>query len=614
MKIRDLRYPRPNEILTSARYCDIILLVENVNLKRKLANTHLNLVDMDTIKTEVYDIIEGAIHAAIAAGELAISEVPTIPFSPTKTPEHGDIATPIALGLAKQARMAPRDIAEIIVKHIDSDTHPIIRHIDIAGAGFINIHLSDTYLFDTLQTITEMQSAYGTCDKGAGKHVQIEFVSANPTGPLNIVSGRAAAVGDTLVNLLNAIGYKAIREFYVNDAGGQVQRLGESIDVRYRQALGEDGLEIPEGGYQGEYLQAFAQTIVETEGDACLQLETDERVALFRDKGIANILGQQKTSLKRFGVNFDVWSSEKAIRESGKPEEIIQLFQEKAYLYEAEGATWFRMTDFGDDKDCVVIRQDGEYTYFVPDAAYHRDKFDRGFTTVIDLLGPDHQGHISRLKNFVKALGLPDDWLEISIIQQVNLVDAEGNRVDMSKRSGQFLTLDNLIDELAETVGEQFAVDVARYFFLMRANSSHLDFNMELAVTHASENPVFYIQYAHARCCSIFEQGDEQGITPKSIEAVSLKQLSEPMEHELIRKLAEFPSIVVLSAEAREAHRIPHYLHELSGIFHPYYNQHRVLDPANMEKTQARLILIRSVQTVLKNGLTLLGISAPESM
>lgn len=577
---------------------------------------------MDTIKTEIYTILEDAIRAAVAAGELAISEVPTIPFSPTKTPEHGDIATPIALGLAKQARMAPRNIAEIIRKHIDadtlerinSDTHPIIRDIEIAGAGFINIHLSDNYLYDTLQTIAAMQAAYGTSDKGAGKRVQIEFVSANPTGPLNIVSGRAAAVGDTLVNLLNATGYAAIREFYVNDAGGQVERLGESIDVRYRQLLGEEGLEIPEGGYQGEYLTEFAQTIVETEGDSHLQLQESERVALFRDKGIAHILSQQRVSLERFKVNFDVWASEQAIRDSGKPEEIIQAFREKSYLYEAEGATWFRMSDFGDDKDCVVIRQNGEYTYFVPDAAYHRDKFDRGFSTVIDLFGPDHQGHISRLKNFVKALGLPDDWLEISIIQQVNLVDAEGNRLDMSKRRGQFFTLDALIDELAETVGEEFAVDVARYFFLMRANNTHLDFNMELALTHASENPVFYIQYAYARCASIFEQGTEHGIVAKPIEEVSLKRLTEPIEHELIRKLAEYPSIVHLSAETREAHRVPHYLHELSGIFHPYYNQHRVLDSEDLEKTYARLILVQSVQTVLKNGLTLLGISAPEAM
>ena len=590
------------------------MTVEKSKPDKKPTDTHLDFVDMDAIKTEIYDILESAIHAAIAADELSIAEVPDIPFSPTKTPEHGDIATPVALGLAKQTRMAPRGIAEIIVKHINLEAHPTIRQIDIAGAGFINIHLSDEWLYDTLQTIAATQSAYGTCDQGAGKHLQIEFVSANPTGPLNIVSGRAAAVGDTLVNLLNAIGYSAVREYYVNDAGGQVERLGESIDVRYRQALGEADLEIPEGGYQGEYLREFAQTIAETEGDTYLQLETDERVAHFRDKGIAHILAQQKASLERFGVDFDVWSSEKAIRDGGKPEEIIQLFREKEYLYEAEGATWFRMTDFGDDKDCVVIRSSGEYTYFVPDAAYHRDKFDRGFTTVIDLLGPDHQGHISRLKNFVKALGLPDDWLEISIIQQVNLVDAEGNRLDMSKRRGQFFTLDALVDELAKTVGEQFAVDVARYFFLMRANNTHLDFNMELAVTHASENPVFYIQYAHARCCSIVEQGDEQGIAPKPIEAVSLKRLIEPMEYELIRKLAQFPSIVLLSAEAREAHRIPHYLHELAGIFHPYYNQHRVLDSSDMEKTDARLILVQSVQTVLKNGLTLLGISAPASM
>lgn len=569
---------------------------------------------MDAIKTEVYNILENAIRAAITAGELSITEVPDIPFSPTKTPEHGDIATPIALGLAKQARMAPRKIAEIIVKHIDLEAHPTLHKIDIAGAGFINVHLSNEWLYDTLRTIAAMQSRYGTSDKGAGKHLQIEFVSANPTGPLNIVSGRAAAVGDTLVNLLNTIGYKAIREFYVNDAGGQVERLGESIDVRYRQALGEENLEIPEGGYQGEYLREFAATIVETEGDKCLQLEMDERIAYFRDKGIDHILAQQKASLERFGVSFDVWSSEKAIRDSGKPEEIIERFREKQYLYEAEGATWFRTTDFGDDKDCVVIRSNGEYTYFVPDAAYHRDKFDRGFTTAIDLFGPDHQGHITRLKSFVKALGMPDDWLEISIIQQVNLVDAEGKRQDMSKRSGQFYTLDTLIDELAETVGEQFAVDVARYFFLMRANNTHLDFNMELAITHATENPVFYIQYAHARCCSIFEQGSEQGITPKPIEAVSLKQLTEPIEYELIRKLAEFPAVVLLSAETREAHRVPHYLHELAGIFHPYYNQHRVLDPSDMEKTHARLTLVQSVQTVLRNGLTLLGISAPVSM
>ena len=571
-------------------------------------------MDMDEIKSEICDILKGAIRAAISAGELPISEVPEIPFSPTKTPEHGDIATPVALGLAKSTKMAPRAIAEIIVKHVDRDKHPRIRDLEIAGPGFINVYLSNEWLDDTLRTIVEAKDAYGSSKIGVGKRVQIEFVSANPTGPLNIVSGRAAAVGDTLVNLLNAVGYEAIREYYVNDAGGQVERLGESIDVRYRQALGEDDLEVPEGGYQGEYLREFAETLAAEEGDAYLKFGQEERVALFQDKGVAHLLGQQKASLERFGVNFDVWTSEKAIRDSGKPEQIVEMFREKEYLYEAEGATWFRMTDFGDEKDCVVIRSNGEYTYFVPDAAYHRDKFDRGFNKVIDLLGPDHQGHVSRLKNFVKALGLADDWLEVDIIQQVNLVDSDGTRRDMSKRQGQFFTLDLLIDELADAVGERFAVDVARYFFLMRANNTHLDFNLELAITQANENPVFYIQYAHARCCSIFQQGEEQQIAVKPIDEVSLEMLTEPHEHELIRKLAKFRSIVLSSAEEREAHRIPYYLHELAGMFHPYYNQHRVLDTSNIERTYARLILIQGVQTVLANGLRLLGISAPESM
>ena len=569
---------------------------------------------MDGIKEEIYEILSGAICSAIEMGELPIQEVPEIPFSPTKTPQHGDIATPVALGLAKSAKMSPKDIAVTIRKHVDLDKYPIIRKLEIAGPGFINVYLSNEWLFDTLKTIIRMQDNYGTCEKGMQEQIQIEFVSANPTGPLNIVSGRAAAVGDTLVNLLNAVGYDVIREYYVNDAGGQVDKLGESIDVRYRQALGEVDVEIPEGGYQGEYLREFAETVVDEVGDSHLKLSQDKRVGMFRDKGIAYLLGQQKASLERFGVHFDVWTSEKAIRESGKPDEIIEMFREKNYLYEAEGATWFRMTEFGDDKDCVVVRTNGEYTYFVPDAAYHLDKYDRGFKKVIDLFGPDHQGHVFRLKNFVKALGLSDDWLDVDIIQQVNLVDSDGTRLDMSKRRGQFFTLDALIDELADAVGEQFAVDVARYFFLMRANNTHLDFNLKLAITQANENPVFYIQYAHARCCSIFQQAKEQQILIKPIDEISLNSLTEPSEHELIHKLAEFPSIVLSSAEEREAHRIPHYLHELAGLFHPYYNQHRVLEVENMERTYARLILIQSVQTVLANGLRLLGISAPDLM
>ncbi len=569
---------------------------------------------MDEIKSAIATILQEAIQDAIDASELPINTPPDIPFSPTKTPDHGDIATPIALGLAKTAKMPPRTIAETIHKHVDLEKHSIINDIEIAGPGFINIYLSNEWLFNTIRSILSERQEYGKTNAGLEKKIQIEFVSANPTGPLNIVSGRAAAVGDTLVNLLNAVGYDAVREFYVNDAGGQVERLGQSIDIRYRQALGEENLEIPEGGYNGEYITEFAKKIVDEDSNTHLQLSDDKRISLFKEKGIAHLLGKQKTTLERFGVNFDVWASEKAIRDSGKPDEIINIFREKNYLYENEGATWFKMTDFGDDKDCVVIRTNGEYTYFVPDAAYHLDKHDRGFTKVIDLFGPDHQGHITRLKNFVQALGLSDDWLEVDIIQQVNLVDSDGNRQDMSKRQGQFYTLDLLIDELAEAVGERYAVDVARYFFLMRANNTHLDFNIELAVTQANENPVFYIQYAHARCCSIFQQAKEQGYEIKPVEEVNLELLDQPQEHELIRKAADYPSIIISSAEDREAHRIPHFLHELAGLFHPYYNQYRVLDSSNNDRSYARLLLIDCIQTVLANGLRLLGISAPESM
>lgn len=574
------------------------------------------------VKRQIENVLQTAIQTAIGRGELSLNAVPDIPFSPTRTAEHGDIASPIALSLAKAAKMPPRKIAEVIVKHIHLEQNPVIRQIDIAGPGFINLFLSNLWLYDVLRKIHAEAAVFGKSSHGNGARIQVEFVSANPTGPLNIVSGRAAAVGDAIVNLLNAVGYDAIREYYVNDAGGQVERLGESIDVRYRQLLGEADLEIPDGGYHGEYLIALAQSVIDAEGDGYLKRSHVERIATFRDLGIQRLLAEQKATLEQFGVYFDVWTSEKAIRDSGKPHEIIKRFRERNYLYEADGATWFRMTHFGDDKDCVVIRSDGEYTYFVPDAAYHANKFERGFDKAIDLLGPDHQGHVEHLKNFVKALGFADDWLEIMIIQQVNLIDQDGNRIDMSKRRGQFYTLDTLLDELAQTVDEEetakeakrFAVDVARYFFLTRSNSSHLDFDLKLAITRANENPVFYVQYAHARACSIFREMRERGLTQVPLDKVSLTLLCEPEPLQVIRKLAEFPEVILGSAESREAHRVTHYLHELASLFHTFYNQYRVLNATQPAVTQARLVLVDCVRTVLKDGLMLLGVSAPEAM
>ena len=566
------------------------------------------------VRNQIKDILQNAIDTAVQSGDLPHVNTPDIPFSPTKAPEHGDIASPIALSLAKTAKTSPRKIAESITRHIHLEESSLIRKVEVAGPGFINIYLSKIWVYNVLKTIKEAGANFGHSNHGEGIRVQVEFVSANPTGPVNIVSGRAAAVGDALVNLLDAVGYKAVREYYVNDAGGQVDKLGASIDVRYRELLGQGGLKIPDGGYHGTYLIDLAQSIVDEDGDKFLQFDDTERGTIFRDLGVERLLGAQKATLERFGVHFDTWSSEKALRVSGKPDEIIEVFRQRGYLYEADGATWFRMTDFGDAKDCVVIKSDGEYTYFVPDAAYHRDKFERGFDKAIDLLGPDHQGHVEHLKHLVEALGLGDDWLEVWIIQQVNLIDSEGNRIEMSKRSGQFYTLDALIDELAEAVDDRFAVDVARYFFLMRSNTSHLDFDLQLAVTQANENPVFYVQYAHARCCSIFREMESQGIVQTEIGEAQSELISDPESLQLIRHLAEYPEVVLNSAEKREPHRLTHYLYELAGLFHGFYNEHRVLDPSNANLTQVRLMLVGGVRTVLRNGLSLLGISAPESM
>ena len=566
------------------------------------------------VRNQIKEILQNAIDTAVQSGDLPHVNTPDIPFSPTKAPEHGDIASPIALSLAKTAKTSPRKIAESITRHIHLEESSLIRKVEVAGPGFINIYLSKIWVYNVLKTIKEAGANFGHSNHGEGIRVQVEFVSANPTGPINIVSGRAAAVGDALVNLLDAVGYKAVREYYVNDAGGQVDNLGASIDVRYRELLGQGGLKIPDGGYHGTYLIDLAQSIVDEDGDKFLQFDDTERGTIFRDLGVERLLAAQKATLERFGVHFDTWSSEKALRVSGKPDEIIEVFRQRGYLYEADGATWFRMTDFGDTKDCVVIKSDGEYTYFVPDAAYHRDKFERGFDKAIDLLGPDHQGHVEHLKHLVEALGLGDDWLEVWIIQQVNLIDSEGNRIEMSKRSGQFYTLDALIDELAEAVDDRFAVDVARYFFLMRSNTSHLDFDLQLAVTQANENPVFYVQYAHARCCSIFREMESQGIVQTEIGETQSELISDPESLQLIRHLAEYPEVVLNSAEKREPHRLTHYLYELAGLFHGFYNEHRVLDPSNANLTQVRLMLVGGVQTELRNGLSLLGISAPESM
>ena len=568
---------------------------------------------LEEVKAQLSELISQAVDSAVAKGEITLAGVPEIQLESPKSEDHGDLACPLALALARLARMAPRRIAEILVREVESASSPLVDRVEIAGPGFMNFFLSNSYLYELLQAIQTQQEDFGKTRLGEGERIVVEFVSANPTGPLNIVSGRAAATGDTMVCVLNAAGYEAVREYYVNDAGGQTTRFARSVDARYRQLLGQNAT-LPEGGYHGDYVIQLAQEIVDAEGDRYLEIEEQERLETFWQIVFPKILQWQRDDLERFGVSFDVWSSEKALRDAKKPEAILDELRVRDLLYEAENATWLRLTRFGEDKDCVVIKSDGEYTYITPDMAYHHDKFQRGFHRAIDLLGPDHHAQAGRLQSAMQGLGYGQDRLQIVFIQQVNLINEQGERIDMSKRKGQLITLGELIDRLAETVDEGFAVDVARYFFLMRSNNSHLDFDLSLAIKRAQENPVFYLQYAHARVASIFALAEERGIERLPTGSVELTHLKESEETRLIKKLGEFPEAVQACAQALEMHHLPRYLEELASLFHAFYNKCRILDDDAPELTQARLVLADCVRVVMQNGLSLLGISAPESM
>lgn len=551
--------------------------------------------------------------AANDAREKELLNLTAIPEFPVQRPdqqEHGDLATSLPLMLARQAKMAPRQIAEIIVRCIpESD---LIEKIEIAGPGFINFFLTNGWLYDLLLTIQEKGERFGRTDAGKGQKLQVEFVSANPVGPLNVVNARAASIGDSIANLLDAVGYQVGRESYINDAGVQVDIFARSVDARYRQLLGED-VEFPEDGYHGDYIGDLAREMMNDCGEELAQKTEEERLKIFKEDGLQRMIDGQKRDLREFGVQFDVWASEKAVRQSGKMDDVLQHLHDENYTYKWEGAVWFKSTFFGDDRDRVVIKSNGDVTYIVPDWAYHLDKSHRGFEKVIDLWGPDHHGYISRMKAGMQALGLAHDWLEILLVQFVTLL-SKGQAVRMSKRAGQFVTLKQLVDELAEKVGKEFAVDVARFFFQMRSATSQLDFDMDLAIQHAEANPVFYIQYAHARICSIFRQAEEREMELAELDEANTSLLNELEERELMKKLAEFPDAIYESAMAREPHRISRYLQEVAAAFHVFYSKRRILDSENIEMTKSRALLTDCTRKILQNGLALLGISAPETM
>jgi arginyl-tRNA synthetase len=514
---------------------------------------------------------------------------------------HGDLATNLAMLLARRERTKPRAMAERVVAELRLPPS-LVSRVEVAGPGFINFWLAENQLAAAVGAILEQGRAYGRSAEGTGLKVNIEFVSANPTGPLHVGHGRGAALGDAIASLYEWTGHTATREFYINDAGVQIDRLAESLWARIRQEAGFTA-EIPEGGYHGEYLRENARQILAASPDFA-QLPPEEGIRRARALGIRMQREEQDRDLADFGVRFDVMSSEQAIYDTGRVARAIELLGERGLTYEAEGALWLRTTQFGDDKDRVLRKSDGSLTYLVPDIAYHIDKHDRGFDRAIDVWGADHHGYIPRMKAVLLALGYPPDFFGVELVQLVKVM-REGEEVKMSKRSGEFVTLRDLVEEVG--------VDAARYFFLARKGASPLDFDVELAKKQTEENPVFYVQMAHARLSGIFRTA---GRAPESATGeLDPAALPAPQDTELLKKLVTFPDAVARAAREREPHRITVFLHELATVVHGWYHHTRAVGaPEGQPTERSRLLLARAARIVLANGLTLLGISAPDRM
>ncbi len=512
----------------------------------------------------------------------------------------GDFATPLALNLAKAMRKAPKALAQELLAALAYDP-AVISQVTVDGPGFLNFHFTPAYWHQVLAAVLQQREAFGKSTWAAGRRINLEFVSANPTGPLNVVNARAASVGDVLANLLQAVGAEVVREYYINDAGQRVKALGYSISSRYMN-LFEIEEPFPEDGYHGDYVRDLAVQFREEFGDRFVPLPLEERSRQFTTLGLARIIASQRRTLSEFRVNYDVWFSEQSLLESRREEEVLRLLRERQASYEKDGAVWFRSAHFGDEQDRVLVKKDGEPTYFLGDIAYHMDKFRRGFNQLYDLWGPDHHGHVARMKAAMAALGYPPGSFDVRIIQQVSLLRG-GELVKMSKRSGNIIEMRELIDEVG--------VDAARFFFLMRTLDSPMDFDLDLAKKQSDENPVYYVQYAHARVCNILAYAAEQGHALSH--GGELSRLRAPEEIAVLRKLSEFPEAVSKAARFLEPHRLTNFLQELAATFHHFYQRHRVVSP-EADLTQARLQLVEGVRIVLANALRLLNVSAPERM
>ncbi|MGA9261593.1 MAG: arginine--tRNA ligase [Desulfobacterales bacterium] len=554
------------------------------------------------MKNRIKKLIIEAASEAHAKGLLSSADFPEVNLEKPKVEAHGDFSTNFAMVMASLQKMPPRKVAQAVVDQLN-DSGRLLEKIEIAGPGFINFYVTPAAWHPVLLEIQKTDRRFGASELGAGERVQVEFVSSNPTGPLHVGHGRGAAVGDSVANILAFCGYDVQREYYINDSGRQIQTLGRSVFLRYRELFGKSA-PFPEDCYQGDYIRDIAVQIKEQQGDGLLYREEDEAVMQCARTAAGDIMEGIRKDLALFGVSFDEWFSEQSLYDAGEVDRILAESRERGIIYEKDGALWFKTSDLGDEKDRVVVRQNGQTTYFASDIAYHEDKYRRGFQRVIDVWGADHHGYIPRMQAAIEACGHKRNQFQVILVQLVNLLRG-GQPVAMSTRAGEFVTLRDVIDEVGK--------DAARFIFLTRHYESPLDFDLEVAKQQTNENPVYYVQYVHARISSIIRKAVENGMAGDQWDETAIARLVELEEIQLIKTLAQYPETVAVSAEKLEPHRITFFLMNLAAAFHAYYNKYRVLseDPV---LSRGRLVLVESIRKVIRNGLALLGVDAPDKM
>jgi arginyl-tRNA synthetase len=554
------------------------------------------------MKQTINNLILKAATRAYQKGDLPSGELSEIEIEEPKSDAHGDFSTNIAMKMASVQKISPRKIAEVIIDQMD-DPDRIIKKTEIAGPGFINFFLKASSWYPVLRKIHDKGSKYGSSNIGNREKIQVEFVSSNPTGPLHIGHGRGAAVGDSIGNILSFCGYEIQKEYYINDSGRQIYTLGRSVYLRYKELIGQP-ISFPPECYQGDYIREFAAFVKADKGSKLLDMDEENAISYCAKLMAKKILSGIHQDLNAFGVKFDNWFSEQSLYDAGRVDDIINNFQQREIIYQKDGALWFNTRKFGDEKDRVVVKKNGQTTYFASDIAYHMDKYHRGFDRVIDVWGADHHGYIPRVAAAIEASGKHRNQFQVILVHLVNLLRG-GEPVAMSTRMGQFITLRNIIDEVGR--------DAARFIFLTRHHESPLDFDLEVAKKKTNENPVYYVQYVHARIASIARKGKDWGKIDVTWDEQAVNRLRTPEEIQLMKAMARYPDVVQHSANSLEPHHITYYLTHLAALFHAYYNKHRVLTD-NPILSHGRLYLVFAVKKVIKSGLTLLGVSAPEKM